>query len=183
MLKFAQLRPIAYSFTYLSNSFPYNKFHDYHKQTAQLRIPSSGILKFPNKIVPNLYLLCILLIISLNIRDFAQIGPPRNCVLLRGQNEVHCIHEVYKYIKHINILVLLIHILYYTHIIHTYITILHILWYYYIISLGRGNAGTSPSPKSEILQQKSGVILQRSILSERCQKSKKYLVKNSAVIM
>ena len=42
----------------------------------------------------------------------------------------------------------------------------------------RGGRGEdSPPPKSEKLLQKSGVIFQRSILSERSQKSKKYVVK------
>ena len=53
---------------------------------------------------------------------------------------------------------------------------------YYIISsfgMGVGERRNVPPPqKSEKLLQKSGVILQRSILWERSQKSKKQLVKN-----
>ena len=41
-----------------------------------------------------------------------------------------------------------------------------------------GGGRTPPPPKSEKLLQKSGVIFQRSILWERSQTSKKYLVKN-----
>ena len=53
------------------------------------------------------------------------------------------------------------------------------MYIYNTVASGRGNAGTfPPPPKSEKLLQKSGVIFQRSILSQRSQKSKKYLVKN-----
>ena len=43
---------------------------------------------------------------------------------------------------------------------------------------GGGGRRNVPTPKPEKLLWKSGVIFQRSILSERSQKSKKYLVNN-----
>ena len=46
------------------------------------------------------------------------------------------------------------------------------------VASGGGNAGTFTPAKSENLLYKSGVILQRYILSERSKKFKKYLVKN-----